>query len=423
MFEPPLPRIVPRSEHSISRRHIDPEALKVLYRLWDHGFGSYLVGGCVRDLLLEKTPKDFDIVTNAHPHQIKEVFRNSRLIGRRFRIAHVFFRGGKFLEVSTFRRKSEFEEEEENGHPQGENTFGTPAEDALRRDITINGIFYNPRDFSLIDYVGGLEDLQNGIVRCIGDPEEKFRQDPFRMIRVIRHAARTRFRIEEKTMDSLLRNVSELKLCSRSRVRDEFLRDLCEGAAEASLRLMKKTGMLPVLFPPLNHLPEEAAPEEFFFGTLKAIDARFAQGNPFTPEYSLTVFLLPFLFACVPWEDLPAGRRGFTLFHDRVRGWVGEVFGPLQFTHRAKEKAIDLLSSQRIFQESLPAQRLPWYFMNRSFFPGAKLLFEIGYRAAGEEPGSIAWQAEEKRAGQRRKRKRWRKRPKSPKPSTPLSNP
>ncbi|RPJ37359.1 MAG: hypothetical protein EHM27_13405 [Deltaproteobacteria bacterium] len=147
MIEPPIPRIVPRSEHSLSRQNIDPEALKVLYRLWDHGFVSYLVGGCVRDLLLGKTPKDFDVATDAHPQQIKEGFRHSRLIGRRFRIAHVFFRGGKYIEVSTFRRKSEFEEEEENPHPQGENTFGTPAEDALRRDITINGIFYNPPGF------------------------------------------------------------------------------------------------------------------------------------------------------------------------------------------------------------------------------------------------------------------------------------
>ena len=249
MIEPPVPRIVPRSEHSLSRQNIDPEALKVLYRLWDHGFVSYLVGGCVRDLLLGKIPKDFDVATDAHPQQIKEVFRNSRLIGRRFRIAHVFFRGGKYIEVSTFRRKSEFEEEAEIPHPQGENTFGTPAEDALRRDITINGIFYNPRDFSLIDYVGGLEDLQNGIIRCIGDPDEKFHQDPVRMIRVVRHAARTRFRIEEETYQALLRHVAELDLCSRSRVRDEFLRDLCEGSAEASIRLMLKTGMLRALFP------------------------------------------------------------------------------------------------------------------------------------------------------------------------------
>ena len=418
MIEAPAPRIVPRSEHPVSRRNIDPEALKVLYRLWDHGFASYLVGGCVRDLLLGKTPKDFDLATEAHPQQVKEIFRNSRLIGRRFRIAHVFFRGGKYIEVSTFRRKSEFEEEEENPHPQGENTFGTPAEDALRRDITINGIFYSPRDFSLIDYVGGLEDLQNGVIRCIGDPDEKFHQDPVRMIRVVRHAARTRFRIEERTYQALLRHVVELDLCSRSRVRDEFLRDLCEGFAEGSIRLMLKTGMLRALFPPLKNLSEDSVPEDFFLRTLKAIDERSAQGSPFTPEFSLAVFLLSFLFASVPWEDLPPGRRGSALFRERVRDWIVVIFGPLQFTHRAKEIAIDLLSAQRVFQEFLPTRRLPWLFMSKSFFPEARQLFEIGYGASGEDPGLITWQPEEKTSGKRRKRKRRHKRanPQTPPP-------
>jgi poly(A) polymerase len=422
MIENIIPRIVPRSAHSISRQNIDPEALKVLYRLWDHGFVSYLVGGCVRDLLLKKTPKDFDVATEAHPQQVKEIFRNSRLIGRRFRIAHVFFRGGKYIEVSTFRRKSEFEEEEEPPHPQGENTFGTPAEDALRRDITINGIFYSPRDFSLIDYVGGLEDLQNGIIRCVGDPDEKFHQDPVRMIRVLRHAARTGFRIEEKTYRSLIEQIGKLKLCSPSRVRDEFFRDLNEGAARESLRLMREIGMLPVLFPPLPRFSDEILPEDFFFKVLAAIDAHYEQGTPFPQEFSLSVFLLPFLFVCVPWADLPPGRRGYAIFRERVRDWVMELLGPLQFTHRSKETAIDLLGAQRVFQEYLPSRQLPWPFMQKSFFPGAKQLFDIGYRAAGEEPGLMDWQAEEKRPGKRKKRKRRRKGNKSPSPAPPQNS-
>ena len=191
MDEQPVPRILPRQEHPLSLRFIDPDALKILYRLHDRGFLAYLVGGCVRDLLLGKIPKDFDVATDAHPQQIRELFRNSRLIGRRFRLAHVFFKNNKFIEVSTFRRRSEFEEEGAEDHPHADNTFGTPSEDAFRRDITINGIFLNIADFSLIDYVGGLEDLRQNMIRCIGDPDEKFVSDPVRMIRVIRHAART----------------------------------------------------------------------------------------------------------------------------------------------------------------------------------------------------------------------------------------
>ena len=140
---------------------IDEEALKVLYRLHRHGFLSYLVGGSVRDLLLGRNPKDFDVATNAHPHEINTLFENSRIIGRRFRLAHIFFKGGKIIEVSTFRSRSEFEEvETEEGEVVRKESFGTPEEDALRRDITINGLFYNIADFSIIDYVGGISDLK-----------------------------------------------------------------------------------------------------------------------------------------------------------------------------------------------------------------------------------------------------------------------
>ena len=256
MDDHPTPLIIPRREHPISRRLIDPDALKVLYRLQNHGFLAYLVGGGVRDLLLGKIPKDFDVVTDAHPQQIRGLFRNSRQIGARFRLAHVYFQGGKFIEVSTFRRRSEFEEADNGDLPQSENTFGTPAEDAFRRDITINGIFYNIADLSIVDYVGGMEDLRAGIIRCIGDPEEKFIQDPVRMIRVIRHAARTGFDIEEETYQSLLRHVEKVRRCSPALLREEFLRELREGSTKESLRLMLAIGMLFALFPPF-HRPLE----------------------------------------------------------------------------------------------------------------------------------------------------------------------
>jgi poly(A) polymerase len=205
------PVIVPRAEHPISRRDIDADALKVLYRLHESGYEAYLVGGSVRDLLLSRRPKDFDIGTSAHPYQIKKLFRNCWIIGRRFRLAHVRF-GTKTIEVATFRKNvpagteaepSESASARESsselrrdkpalGPPAGadpdsqirhDNTFGTPEEDAFRRDFTINALFYNIADYSIIDYVGGLQDLKDGLIRCIGDPNERFQEDPVRLSR------------------------------------------------------------------------------------------------------------------------------------------------------------------------------------------------------------------------------------------------
>src|SRR5919197_521053 len=210
------PRVVPRAEHSISRRDIDPDALKVLYRLRQYDYTAYLVGGSVRDLLLGRRPKDFDIGTSAHPYQVKKLFRNCWIIGRRFRLAHVKF-GQKVIEVATFRRQVEPGEEvvadgvpaPDPTTPEGahlihhDNTFGTPEEDAFRRDFTINALFYDIATFSIIDYVGGLDDLRAGIVRAIGDPEVRVREDPVRMIRAIALASRLNFKIEPALVDAI----------------------------------------------------------------------------------------------------------------------------------------------------------------------------------------------------------------------------
>src|ERR671918_633686 len=197
------PTIIPRAEHSLSRRDIDPDALKVLHRLRTGEHVAYLVGGSVRDLLLGRHPKDFDIGTSAHPYQVKKLFRNCWIIGRRFRLAHVKF-GTKVIEVATFRRQVQPGEE---GVPDAspppvhdpavhhDNTFGTPEEDAFRRDFTINALFYDISSFSIIDYTGGLEDLNARLMRCIGNPEERFKEDPVRMLRAVAMAARLDFTI------------------------------------------------------------------------------------------------------------------------------------------------------------------------------------------------------------------------------------
>src|SRR3989442_15709469 len=212
------PRIVPRQEHPISRRDIDPDALKVLYRLRQYDHAAYLVGGSVRDLLLGRRPKDFDIGTSAHPYQVKKLFRNCWIIGRRFRLAHVKF-GQKVIEVATFRRQvAPGEEVVQDGvpapdpkTPEGEhliphdNTFGTPEEDAFRRDFTINALFYDIATYSVIDYVGGLDDLRAAVVRSIGNPDVRLREDPVRMIRAIALAARLDFTIDPRLLDAIRR--------------------------------------------------------------------------------------------------------------------------------------------------------------------------------------------------------------------------
>src|SRR5205823_4559248 len=223
------PRIVPRAEHTISRRDIDPDALKVLYRLRQGDHVAYLVGGSVRDLLLGRHPKDFDVGTSAHPYQVKKLFRNCWIIGRRFRLAHVKF-GNKVIEVATFRRQvAPGEEVVQDGVPAAilhepseprqaispeverrdshlihhDNTFGTPEEDAFRRDFTINALAYDIATFSIIDYVGGLEDLHAGVVRAIGDPDVRLREDPVRMLRAIALASRLEFTVDPPVLDAI----------------------------------------------------------------------------------------------------------------------------------------------------------------------------------------------------------------------------
>src|SRR5256886_3216353 len=240
-----VPRIVPRAEHPISRRDIDPDALKVLYRLRQFDHVAYLVGGSVRDLLLGRRPKDFDIGTSAHPYQVKNLFRNCWIIGRRFRRAHVKF-GQKVIEVATFRRQvAPGEEVVQDGvpapdptTPEGEhlihrdNTFGTPEEDAFRRDFTINALFYDIASFSVIDYVGGLDDLRARIVRSIGDPDVRLREDPVRMLRAIALAARLDFTIEPTLVDAIRTHRPGIPQASPPRLLEEYYKILRAGSSE-----------------------------------------------------------------------------------------------------------------------------------------------------------------------------------------------
>jgi len=388
-----FPLVIPRSKHPISRKMIDEEALKVLYRLHRHGYLAYLVGGSVRDLLLGKVPKDFDVVTNAHPYEIKALFRNSRIIGRRFRLVHVFFSTKKTVEVSTFRSRSEFEVfETEEGEVIHTESFGTPEEDAMRRDITINGLFYNIADFSIIDCVGGMADLKQGIIRTIGDPGERFHQDPVRMIRVIRHAARTNFVIEERTYQAILHHREEIRKCSPSRLRDEFLRDLKEGMAQSSLHLMLQTGLFLSVFADFESVFGEQNPshernKHFFLSLFGLVDQLLQRGRPVSDAVLIALFLTPLLRAATPEPPLDEKPRPNDLIHT-LRWAISQVIASFSFPRGIKEMVSQILMAQWILNKAVRRGFIPKRIKTKKYFQDAALLFGIKARAKGEK---IPW--------------------------------
>ena len=266
----PEPVIIPRAEHPISRRDIDPDALKVLYRLQQFNYAAYLVGGSVRDLLLQRRPKDFDVGTDAHPYQIKKLFRNCWIIGRRFRLAHVRF-GPKAIEVATFRRnilpgtenepatqgEPEIAESADDLQLRHDNTFGTPEEDAFRRDFTINALFYDIATFSIIDYVGGLQDLREGVIRSIGEPSRRFQEDPVRMFRAVAFAARLGFALDRPVIDGIREHGRLIASASPARLIEEYYKVLRSGAAEKTFRMLAQHGLLAAITPELHRRGSE----------------------------------------------------------------------------------------------------------------------------------------------------------------------
>lgn len=249
-----LPIILSRDGHCISRKDIDPCALKILYRLSSLNYSAYLVGGSVRDLLLNRCPKDFDIGTSAKPNEIKRVFRNCFLVGKRFRLAHIVYDRHVF-ETATFRKQPKIPNDAKDQalYQTEDNTYGTPQEDAMRRDFTVNGLFYNIKDFSVIDYVGGLKDLKSKTIRCIGDPDIRFREDPVRMMRAMRFAAKLGFSINSADSKSIKKFVGELENASYSRLCEEIQRLFVLGATETSMRLSYDHGLIRVLIPNFAH--------------------------------------------------------------------------------------------------------------------------------------------------------------------------
>ncbi|MFV0435803.1 MAG: polya polymerase [Desulfopila sp.] len=242
-------RIIERQEHPIKREMLSQEALHVMEKLQHAGFSAYLVGGGVRDLYLDKIPKDFDISTDARPGQIRKIFPYSRTIGRRFRLVQVFFRNGSIIEVSTLRSLSEHDLDGPQAVLAPNNTYGTLDQDAQRRDLTINALFYEIEHHTIIDYVQGVEDLDRSIIRIVGEPTKRINRDPVRMMRAIRHAARNNFTIEEGSWQAICANHEKLRYCPPSRLRDETLKDIYSGAAAAWFAFAIDSGIFLELLP------------------------------------------------------------------------------------------------------------------------------------------------------------------------------
>ena len=421
------PIIIAREAHSISRRQIDSDALKVLYRLHQSNYIAYLVGGSVRDLLLGRRPKDFDIGTSAHPYQIKKLFRNCWIIGRRFRLAHVRF-GTKTIEVATFRRPVTLEELAAAEPPQGDepappvaaevgpdrlvhrdNTFGTPEEDAFRRDFTINALFYDIATFSIIDYTGGLDDLRAGLVRCIGEPEERFREDPVRMLRAVAMAARLGFQIDAPIDAAIARTRGEIARSAPARLIEEFYKLLRSGASEPAFRMMAERHLLQ----PIAH-ELQAHADARLWRSLSALDAyrrRFDE----TPDTLTNAILLGSLI-------IPLGYSLRSLLptvvdDDDRRKEPRLSIGMLPLARRDVERLRQILALQQRLMDMNLSPRAKRALMHRGPFREAMTWLEIH----GEAPDVVehwrgfieaagAYEGEAETGGEKPPRRRRRRR-------------
>ena len=288
------PTIIPRAAHNVSRKEISDSALKVLYRLNKAGYQAFLVGGCVRDILIGLHPKDFDVATNATPEEVRALFNNCRLIGRRFRLAHVRF-GREIIEVATFRAAANHKDDDAAHDDEGrilrDNVYGTIDEDVWRRDFTCNALYYNIDDFSIWDYAGGVPDIDRRTLVLIGDADKRLKEDPVRMLRAVRFAAKLDFSIDKSVFDAIKHNLKYLKNVPAARLFDEFLKLFQAGHAERTFELLWQHGLFDEMFPATSQeLEQDQKFGEFLHAALKNTDKRVRAEKSVTPMFLLGVF-------------------------------------------------------------------------------------------------------------------------------------
>ena len=343
------PRIITTADHPIRHHMIDRDAMKVLRVLRDNGYAGYLVGGGVRDLYLGKAPKDFDISTDARPGQIRKLFRNSRTIGRRFRLVQVFFHG-KELEVSTLRSLSEFDIDGPEAVLAPNNTYGSLGEDAQRRDLTVNGLFYEIENNTIIDYVGGINDLDHSIVQFVGEPERRITRDPVRMLRAIRHAGRLGFNIAPESWQAICANHEKLTLCPPSRIRDEFFKDLHSGSLADWLQLALDSELFFGIFGLYKKAlgkkenPEERPYREQLAALVQVIDRSALLAKESGKRGLANDFLLALLL--IPWANAK-----FDLVRQNLKGAAAFKFSKILRDQLDKDLGVQLNLRRSIRQE------------------------------------------------------------------------
>jgi len=422
-------RVVPAN--GIRSADVDSDALRVLSRLQRNGFESYLVGGCVRDLLLGRKPKDFDVATAAHPRQIKRLFRNGRIIGRRFRLVHIVY-GDQIIETSTFRREPPPSDGDDGDLLiREDNVFGSAEEDARRRDFTINGLFFDPSANEIHDWVDGLEDLEEGVLRTIGEPEVRIAEDPVRILRAIKFATRLGLRIEDGTWRAMTSLAGELRRSAPPRVLEEIMRLMRSGTALGAFRMMRASGALAALLPSVDrYLGQRNDPDpvvhdraDAYWRLLEALDADVHAGTEPTNSVLLAVLFL----RLIEWEVDHSEQE--------VPDWAAiaaREIDPIALSARLPRRAIErakrIIAAQTRFTQPSKKHFRPLLFLRSSEFPEALHLFRLRSAAWGQGWDLYeAWAARHARALEasedeiadarrkgRRRRGRRRRRRKSP---------
>ncbi|MFY0569344.1 polynucleotide adenylyltransferase PcnB [Archangium lansingense] len=405
-----LPEPTPSGRRAeIDPDKLDPDALKVIHRLHSHGHQAYLVGGCVRDLMLGRTPKDFDIATSAHPGEVRAIFRNCRLIGRRFRLAHIYFKGGKIIEVSTFRANPteldapNGEVPAENGEEEGseaeesqdllithDNVFGTAEQDARRRDFTMNGLFYDVAEGQVIDYVRGRRDIDERYIRTIGDPEIRLREDPVRILRAVRFAAKLGLDIESRTYAAMEGAVEDLPRCAPARLLEETFRLIRGGVAAPTLKLLAALDALKVLLPPVAAYFKEQGrrSQETFYAYAEALDRRVSSGEPLDDAILLAALLVPIAQTAPVVESQDPSVRPSVA--QAIEDLLAEFVQSARLPRRIAERCRLLLIAQRTLTGE--RRRRTGAFRRHPLFNDALIVFEIAVEATGQYREALeAW--------------------------------